>query len=134
MAGVRIEQLIGENVRQAREDAGISQRELGERVALFLGREWFGQAVHAAERGDRRWTAEDIVAVAWAFQRPISWFFRVPDGHRGDEQLESKGGRKALPLAWLSGEQAPRRSAADIAAQIEQLTHELIRATALEEG
>jgi transcriptional regulator with XRE-family HTH domain len=50
MRGVKIEQVIGERIRELREGLGISQAELGNRLPL----PWPRQAVSAAEKGRPR--------------------------------------------------------------------------------
>src|SRR4051794_27068263 len=88
ISGMKIQEVIGRNVRQAREDAGLSQRELGDLLGGTLGTPWFPQAVSTAEKGGRDWAAEDLVGVAWVLQRPVSWFFRVPTDVDPDEILD----------------------------------------------
>jgi transcriptional regulator with XRE-family HTH domain len=116
---VRIEELIGRNVKQAREEAGLSQRQLGEQLG------WFPQAVSAAEKGRRDWVAEDLVNVAWALRRPVAYFFRVPEGASPWDILDSNP--NLIHLEWVSGETTATRSPEEIAAEIARLTKELQR-------
>lgn len=133
---MRIEELIGRNVKEAREDAGLTQRKLGERVGEVLGRAWLPQAVSQAEKGGRDWAAQDLVAVAQALRRPIAAFLKVPTGADPMEMIDLPGD-PILPLAWVSGE-ATREWTPDtvnedlqrLAAEFGRVTKELKRLTA----
>ena len=61
---MRVEDLIGDNVRERRERIGMTQEEFGKTVETYLGRSWTRQAVSAAENGRRDWRAEDLIAAA----------------------------------------------------------------------
>lgn len=129
---MRIQEVIGQNVRQARQGAGLSQRELGERVGWVLGedRTWFAQAVSAAETsGGRDWSALDLVAVAWVLKRPVAWFFKAPGGADPSALLEVPG-EHAVPLSWVAGAGSAERSVEELATEIERLSKELGRAVA----
>lgn len=79
---MRIEERIGKRVREAREQASLTQEELGSRVARWLGPErkrWSKQTVSAAESGGRAFTAEDLFVLSFALGKPVYWFFGVGD-------------------------------------------------------
>lgn len=59
---------LGQRISQARQDAGITQAELGQ--AINLDR----TAVAKLEAGTRRVSATELVALAAALDRPIDWF------------------------------------------------------------
>lgn len=120
---MRIQELIGQNVKVAREAAGLSQRELGQRVQAVLGGTWWPQAVSAAEKGARDWTAQDLLAVASALGRPIASFLVAPVGADEDDLLEVPGER-TVRLSEVM-EPAPRRTVQDLAVELERLTKEL---------
>ena len=44
-------ELVGQRVREARDAAGFSQRELAETLEPYLGYTWSPQAISAAEHG-----------------------------------------------------------------------------------
>ncbi|MEU3432394.1 helix-turn-helix transcriptional regulator [Streptomyces sp. NPDC006863] len=71
---------IGEHLRRLRRQAGMSQAEAGVAIAAHRGApSWSRQAVNAAERGNRAWTADDVVALAATFGvTPGSLFEEVP--------------------------------------------------------
>ncbi|WP_412080769.1 helix-turn-helix transcriptional regulator [Streptomyces sp. SCL15-4] len=71
---------IGQHLKRLRQKAGISQAEAGRRIAEQRGvPAWSRQAINAAERGGRAWTADDLVALAAAFGvTPGSLFGEVP--------------------------------------------------------
>lgn len=56
--------MIGRNMRRVREGRGLSQTDLGQAVTEQLGKPWSRQAVSAAEKGRRYFTAADLMALA----------------------------------------------------------------------
>lgn len=60
----RVEEFVGQRVRDHREQLGITQEELGRRLEPLLGKPWPRQAVWAAEQGKRAFTAAELVALA----------------------------------------------------------------------
>lgn len=73
-------QRVGQHLKRLRKQAGISQAEAGRLIAEQRGvPTWSRQAINAAERGDRAWTADDMVALAAAFGvTPGSLFEPIP--------------------------------------------------------
>ncbi|GGQ20704.1 MULTISPECIES: helix-turn-helix domain-containing protein [Streptosporangium] len=63
---MKIEEVIGANVAFLREDRGMSQAQLGEALGSYLGKPWSRQAVSAAEKGRRAFTAAELVSLALA--------------------------------------------------------------------
>ncbi len=59
-----IEESIGANIEALRTSMGISQAELGRRLDYYLGNPWSRQAVSAAARGGRAFTAMELIALA----------------------------------------------------------------------
>jgi transcriptional regulator with XRE-family HTH domain len=59
-----IEETIGRRMRYRRNHLGLTQKEVGERLAEHLGKPWSPQAVSIAESGGRDFRAVDLVAVA----------------------------------------------------------------------
>lgn len=77
-----VPELVGERMREAR--GATSQAEFGKALGEALGRPaWPAQAISAAEQGRRRFTAEEILSLAWLTRRPVSWFFTPPG--KGDK-------------------------------------------------
>jgi transcriptional regulator with XRE-family HTH domain len=78
-------QVVAYNLRRARNRLGLTQEEAAQRLAAFLGREWSKATFSANERSwdnaDRvkEFTADDLAAMAQAFEVPITYFF-VPPG------------------------------------------------------
>lgn len=72
--------VLGQNVAEARTRRGLSQVELGEAVAPYLGRPWPRQTVSLVEQGRRAFTAEEVLALAHVLQTTPGLLFRVsPD-------------------------------------------------------
>jgi len=63
---LRIEEVIGQWIAEGRDQTGMSQAELGEQLEKLLGKSWPRQAVSAAEKGRRAFTAAELVAFAIA--------------------------------------------------------------------
>lgn len=63
---MRIEDVIGRWITEGREETGMTQADLGERLGELLGKPWSRQAVSAAEKGRRAFTAAELVALAVA--------------------------------------------------------------------
>jgi transcriptional regulator with XRE-family HTH domain len=76
---MNVSEIVGRRVRWAREERGLTQAALGQRVGELLGKAWFPQAVSEAERGRRQFTAEELLALAYVLDKPISFFFLPVD-------------------------------------------------------
>ncbi len=124
---MQIEELIGMNVKEAREEAGLTQRELGEQIAWVHGKPWLPQAVSQAEKGGRDWAVRDLIAVAWALRRPVVWFFKVPTGISQHDVLELPPEAPAPQLTWVAGEAASEPTADELSMEILRLTQQLTR-------
>lgn len=59
-----IEETIGSNMETLRRNLDISQAELGRRLGTYLVNPWSRQAVSAAVRGGRSFTAVELIAIA----------------------------------------------------------------------
>ncbi len=59
---------IGERIRQARDELGLTQADLGSRIGLDR------TAIAKIETGRRRVSAAELVQLAAALDRPIDWF------------------------------------------------------------
>ncbi|NUK87131.1 helix-turn-helix domain-containing protein [Streptomyces lunaelactis] len=68
---MRLEEAIGRNVARLRETAGLSQAQLGTALAAYLGKPWSRQAVSAAEKGRRAFTAAELVSLALALKTSL---------------------------------------------------------------
>ena len=75
---MRLEKHIGERVRIARENAGLTLEALGSRMEQYVGRPWTAQAVWQAENGKRDFKAAHIVALALALDAPLAYLFAPP--------------------------------------------------------
>lgn len=70
-----VQELIGSNLRRAREERGMTQAQLGEELGPLLGKPLARQAVYSAETGGRAFTATDLAALAVVLEKPVWWFF-----------------------------------------------------------
>lgn len=74
-----VESDIGARITARREAAGITQAALGDLIGGSLGKTWPRQAVSAAEKGRRAFTAVEMIAIAAALQCSVSDLFGVTD-------------------------------------------------------
>lgn len=86
---MRIEELIGQRIRGHRERLGLTQEQLGQRLGDTLGRAWSRQAISAAEKGDRAFTAAELLAIAHTLGVSVGALL-VPQA--GVEQIELPNG------------------------------------------
>ncbi len=68
-----VEEMVGQKVREKREQVGITQEELGKDLGEFLGQVWSRQSVSVAENGGRDWRAVDLIAVAQVLRTTVGW-------------------------------------------------------------
>lgn len=103
---MRVEELVGQRIRARREELELTQEQLGERLGEILGRKWSRQAVSAAEKGDRAFTAAELVAIAFTLGRSLGDLFAPL---AGVDALEMPGGAR-LPRADVMAAVLPRMS------------------------
>jgi transcriptional regulator with XRE-family HTH domain len=76
---VPIREVIGANVRRVRENRGLSQPQFGRTVGEFVnGRPWSRQTVSAMERGDRAFTVDDLLLLAYVLEVPPTALLLIP--------------------------------------------------------
>lgn len=75
---MRVEEVVGRRIRDAREARGISQTEFGTSLGALLDRVWTRQAVSDAEKGKRAFTAQELVALSIVIGCEITDLFRLP--------------------------------------------------------
>lgn len=75
---MRIEEVIGQRIRDVREINDVTQQQLGQRLGELLGKEWSRQAVSSAEKGERAFTAVELVAIARALGTTVPRLMTPP--------------------------------------------------------
>lgn len=75
---MRVEEVVGRRIREAREAQDITQEDFGKTLGRLLGKPWPRQAVSAAEKGQRAFTAAELVGIAVALGRDVADMFRLP--------------------------------------------------------
>jgi transcriptional regulator with XRE-family HTH domain len=83
---MRVEEAIGGQIARLRAQRQLSLADLGEALGRYLGKPWSRQAVHQAERGQRSFTAAELVALALALDTSVQALFRADD-----DQIELPG-------------------------------------------
>ena len=78
-------QIVAFNLTRARTDRGWSQPEAATALEPFLGVRWSRASYSAVERSVdgvriKQFSADELVAIARCFDRPISWFLTPPAG------------------------------------------------------
>lgn len=61
---MRVEQFVGQRVKQRREELTLTQEQFGQELAPYLGKAWSRSTVSVAESGGRAFTAAELVAIA----------------------------------------------------------------------
>lgn len=79
---------IGQRIREAREELGLSQTELGQ----LLSRQRTHAAISELERGKVRLDAEELVEIAAILRKNLAYFYAAPAApsivyRRGDQRL-----------------------------------------------
>jgi DNA-binding XRE family transcriptional regulator len=69
---VRLEEVVGQRIRDVRARNGMGQADLGRALAPLLGRPWSRQAVFAAEKGARDFKIAELVAIARVLRTTVS--------------------------------------------------------------
>jgi transcriptional regulator with XRE-family HTH domain len=72
---MRIQEVVGTQVRRARKAKGWNQADLGEQLGRYLPKRWAPQVVSQAEKGEREFTAAELVALALVLDKPLPAFF-----------------------------------------------------------
>jgi hypothetical protein len=78
-------QLVAYNLRRAREEARLTQGQASRLLEPYLGRRWssasFSVAERSADEGTRRreFNANELLALARAFEKPVVWFLTPPN-------------------------------------------------------
>ena len=78
-------QIVAFNLTRARTDRGWSQPEAAAALEPLLGVRWSRASYSAVERSVdgvriKQFSADELVAIARCFDRPISWFLTPPAG------------------------------------------------------
>jgi transcriptional regulator with XRE-family HTH domain len=89
---MKIEEVIGRRIREAREYENLSQGDVGREMARYLGKPWPNQQVSVAEDGGRKFTAAELFALCMVLRRPASYLF-LPDP---DDVIEVEGTEKRI--------------------------------------
>lgn len=77
-------QVVAYNLRRARLERGMSQGEAAAVLEPYLGERWSAASYSLAERSVYRperikhFSADEIVALARAFDKSVEWFFQEP--------------------------------------------------------
>lgn len=73
-----LRQIIGANLEKARRDMQLSQQAFGARLIQWLPTAWSPQAVSLAERGNRAFGADDLLALSVGLRVPVPYFLMPP--------------------------------------------------------
>lgn len=92
-----VREMIGHNIKVAREEIGMTGAELGERVEEWLGHSWPRQTVSMVESGKRAFAAEEVLAIAFVLRRPISYFYFEYTG----DAVTMPSGATIPPYEWV---------------------------------
>lgn len=88
---MELEEVIGTKLARLRDARGMSQAQVGEALPEYLGKPWSRQAVSAAEKGRRAFTAAELVSLALSLRVSLVELLIPLDGA---DELELPGGAK----------------------------------------
>jgi len=105
----RIQEVVGRRIKDARDENGWTQVQLGRELEPFLGQAWSSQVMAQAESGGRAFTVAELVALALVLEKEIGWFIRPTSEVESVELPRRKrlprdqgGGFEDLPPAVVS--------------------------------
>lgn len=123
---MRVEEMVGQRIRQARERVNITQEQLGEWLEPFLGRAWARQSVSLAEQGKRAFTAAELVAIAFVVGVAPGVLLQMPPGVNALEMPSGKLlERDELSRAARTGEGSPGLAAERVQQTLSDLVAEI---------
>lgn len=96
-------QVVAHNMTRARQLRGLTQAEIAQRLSAFSGAPWSDVTVAQAEgsvssKRVRQFTANELVALARAFDLPVTYFFMPPEDRAGRLQTPDVG---EMPWEYL---------------------------------
>lgn len=74
-----LEEAVGANIRRMLERAGVTQEAFGQRLATYLESPWTRQAVSAATKGKRAFTAAELVTLAAVLDSTVFELLQVDE-------------------------------------------------------
>jgi transcriptional regulator with XRE-family HTH domain len=119
---LRIEDVIARWITEGREASGMTQLQLGERLGEILGKPWPKQAVSAAEKGRRAFTAAELVAFAVALGCNVETLLQPPMDV--DEVTLAEG--HPVKSSYLRTVAATNTDLADLVTSMERLREVLV--------
>lgn len=127
---MRVEEMVGRRIRDARQTSGLSQEELGRELRSYLGKAWPGQQVSVAEDGGRKFSALELFALGSILARPASYFF-IPFTA---DPIEVPGERQGVPAReafalQLWGEEAAWGTGAPVVRAILETASSVLEST-----
>lgn len=78
MVELTVAQVVGLNVRQRRDQLGMTAAELGAKVGEAFGKPWPRQTVYLMESGERAMVAAEVAALAVILDVSVPSLFRPP--------------------------------------------------------
>ena len=100
---MRVEEIVGRRVRDRRTELQMTQQDLGQKLAPYLGKAWSRSTVSVAESGGRAFTAAELVAVAHILNTSAG---RLLTPIAGVSAIEFPGGEE-IPASALGAALVP---------------------------
>jgi transcriptional regulator with XRE-family HTH domain len=77
---LRVEQYVGQRIRNRREELDMTQEVFGRELGHWLGKPWSRSTVSVAENGGRAFPAAQLVAISHVLRTTVSHLFTPPAG------------------------------------------------------
>jgi transcriptional regulator with XRE-family HTH domain len=87
-------ELVGRRIAEARQERGMTQEELGQALAPYLGRPMVKQTVSLIEGGTREVSVTELLAMALVLVRPLHWFIRGDYPQDAGDTVTFPGGER----------------------------------------
>lgn len=101
---MRVEEFVGQRVRDRRNELGITQHDFGQKLAPYLGKAWSRSTVSVAENGGRAFAAAELIAISHVLSTTPGRLLTPP---AGVESVEMPGGEE-IPASGLAAVLVPR--------------------------
>jgi transcriptional regulator with XRE-family HTH domain len=98
-------EVVAYNLRRAREELGLTQAEAGRRLGRYLPKGWsaanFGMAEKWGGNRVRKFDADELVAFAQVFEKPVTWFFLPPEEMPQEATIHASGAARGVTTRTL---------------------------------
>lgn len=100
---MRVEEFVGQRVRDRRNELHMTQHDFGQKLAPYLGKPWSRSTVSVAENGGRAFTAAELIAISHVLSTTAGRLLTPP---AGVASVDLPGGEQ-IPASALAAALVP---------------------------